>query len=280
LEHLRLKSRELSAESVVLTFNPHPRRILFPDETDLALLTTLEEKINQFDKAGIEHLIIHTFDSNFSKLKSSEFIEKILHNSLGIKHLLVGYDHHFGSDRLGNIDHIKLYGEKFGFTAEKCNAFNADGTNISSTKIRNLLKAGEIVSANQLLGYEYSITGKVTEGHKIGRQIGFPTANIQVSDSLKLIPSDGVYAVEVSFDKNIYRGMLNIGKRPTFDGLQRTVEVHIFDFIGTIYDKEITLRFKKYIREERRFNSSDELIIQLKKDKNTTENFFESLILK
>jgi len=280
LEFLLYKSHQLSKESCILTFAPHPRQILFPLQSDLTLLTTLDEKLQLFEKTGIEHVIIQKFDQLFSKINSVEFIESILHKTLDINHLIVGYDHHFGSDRLNNIEIIKKTAEQFGITAEKHEAFNTDGTNISSTKIRNLLKAGEICSANRFLGYDYQITGRVAEGEKIGRQIGFPTANIEVSDTNKLIPADGVYAVEVTTDNLLYRGMLNIGKRPTFNGEKRTIEVHIFDFIGSIYGMNLTLYFKTFIRHERKFNSVDELINQLKIDKNTVENFFEGLILK
>jgi riboflavin kinase/FMN adenylyltransferase len=280
LEQLTFKSGELNGEPTVLTFDPHPRKLLFPGENNLLMLSTTEEKIELFERFGIEHLIIMKFDIELSKLNSQEFIEKILVQYLQIQHLIVGYDHRFGNDRMGNFETIRQYAEKFGFTAEKINALSSEGTNISSTKIRTLLAAGEITSANHLLGYDYSITGKVVEGYKIGRTIGFPTANIEISDSGKLVPADGVYAVEVSFENFSYGGMLNIGNRPTFNGTRKTIEVHIFDFIDTVYEKEITIRFKKFIRAERKFNSVEELIHQLKDDKNTTENYFESLILK
>jgi riboflavin kinase / FMN adenylyltransferase len=258
-------------ETVIFTFHTHPRLITSPNENNLRLLTTLNEKIKLFEKYGIDHLIIYTFDKNFSELSYSEFVEKILVEKIRTHCLVVGYDHKFGKNREGGFDYLKKCAEKHKFEIERLDALLVDDDSISSTKIRNALQNGEIVKANHYLGYQFTLHGTVVEGKQMGRKLGFPTANIEASDKNKIIPGYGVYAVKVKLNGADYNGMLNIGTRPTFNNNadNRSIEVNIFDFEGDIYGKEITLKFVGKIRDEQRFNNIEMLVNQLEKDKLT-----------
>lgn len=270
---LRLQefSKLHDGETVIFTFHTHPRLITSPNENNLRLLTTLNEKIKLFEKYGIDHLIIYTFDKNFSELSYSEFVEKILVEKIRTHCLVVGYDHKFGKNREGGFDYLKKCAEKHKFEIERLDALLVDDDSISSTKIRNALQNGEIVKANHYLGYQFTLHGTVVEGKQLGRKLGFPTANIEASDKNKIIPGYGVYAVKVKLNGNDYNGMLNIGTRPTFNNNadNRSIEVNIFDFKGDIYGKEITLKFVGKIRDEQKFNNIEMLVNQLEKDKLT-----------
>ncbi len=268
LKHLKKTAKQFGGESVVLTFNPHPRYLLFPKEKSLKLLNSFEEKINLLDKIGIKHLIVLPFTKEFSQFDSCYFIENILFKKLNVKHLVVGYDHQFGKDRQGNIDILRKYAKPFGFDIEKVTAIKEDKINISSTKIRNLLKIGNIKKANKYLGYNFFISGKIVRGNGLGRLIDFPTANIIIADKNKIIPQKGVYAVKIKYLETIYYGMLNIGNRPTFgNSTKKTIEVNIFDFNKQIYDCELKIYFEYYIRKEIKFENIMELKKQLIKDK-------------
>ncbi len=268
LKHLKKTAKQFGGESVVLTFNPHPRYLLFPKEKSLKLLNSFEEKINLLDKIGIKHLIVLPFTKEFSQFDSCYFIENILFKKLNVKHLVVGYDHQFGKDRQGNIDILRKYAKPFGFDIEKVTAIKEDKINISSTKIRNLLKIGNIKKANKYLGYNFFISGKIVRGNGLGRLIDFPTANIIIADKNKIIPQKGVYAVKIKHLETIYYGMLNIGNRPTFgNSTKKTIEVNIFDFNKQIYDCELKIYFEYYIRKEIKFENIMELKKQLIKDK-------------
>jgi riboflavin kinase/FMN adenylyltransferase len=262
-------ARQHDGETVIFTFHTHPRLVTSPDENNLRLLTTLNEKINLFERYGIDHLIIYTFDKNFSELSYSEFVEKILVEKIGTHCLVVGYDHKFGKNREGGFDYLKNCAKKFKFEIERLDALLVDDDSVSSTKIRNALQNGEIEKANHYLGYMFTLHGTVVEGRKLGRKLGFPTANIEASDKFKIIPGYGVYAVKVELNGFDYNGMLNIGTRPTFNNNadNRSIEVNIFDFEGDIYNKEITLRFAGKIRDEQKFESVEMLVNQLAKDK-------------
>jgi len=270
---LRLQefSKLHDGETVIFTFHTHPRLITSPNENNLRLLTTLNEKIKLFEKYGIDHLIIYTFDKIFSELSYSEFVEKILVEKIRTHCLVVGYDHKFGKNREGGFDYLKKCAEKHKFEIERLDALLVDDDSISSTKIRNALQNGEIVKANHYLGYQFTLHGTVVEGKQLGRKLGFPTANIEASDKNKIIPGYGVYAVKVKLNGNDYNGMLNIGTRPTFNNNadNRSIEVNIFDFEGDIYGKEITLKFVGKIRDEQKFNNIKMLVNQLEKDKLT-----------
>jgi riboflavin kinase/FMN adenylyltransferase len=262
-------AKQHDGETVIFTFHTHPRLVTSPNENTLRLLTTLNEKIKLFEKYGIDHLIIYTFDKNFSELTYSEFVEKILVEKIKTHCLVVGYDHKFGKNREGGFDYLKKCAEKHKFEIERLDALLIDEDSVSSTKIRNALQNGEIEKANHYLGYQFTLHGAVVEGKQLGRKLGFPTANIEASDKFKIIPGYGVYAVKVELNGNDYNGMLNIGTRPTFNNNadNRSIEVNIFDFEGDIYGKEITLQFIGKIRDEQKFDNIEMLVNQLEKDK-------------
>lgn len=270
---LRLQefAKQHNGETVIFTFHTHPRLVTSPNESNLRLLTTLKEKIELFEKYGIEHLIIYTFDKEFSDLSYAEFVEKILVEKIGTHCLVVGYDHKFGKNREGGFDYLKACAEKYNFEIVRLDALVVGEESVSSTKIRNALQNGEIEKANAYLGYLFTLQGTVVKGKQLGRKLGFPTANIEASDKNKIIPGYGVYAVEVELGGYTYNGMLNIGTRPTFNNNadNRSIEVNIFDFTGDIYEKEITLKFVGKIRDEQKFANIDMLIIQLRRDKVT-----------
>lgn len=266
IEQLKATAAKIGGESVLLTFFPHPRMVLFP-HTEQLLLNTQDEKIALLRGMGIDHLVIHPFTREFSMLSSSEFIEKILVRGLRTKRLVIGYDHHFGKDREGSFDNLKLLGPKFGFEVEEIPAHETAHIKVSSTRIREALIAGKVDVANNLLGYNYRLTGTVVKGQQLGRKLGFPTANIISPEPYKIIPGNGVYAVNVFSAGRKYGGMMNVGMRPTIGGLHRTSEVNIFDFNADIYGEELTIEFIRWVRGEQKFAGLDELKSQLAADK-------------
>ncbi len=260
------ESAKIGGEPVLLTLDPHPQRVLFPF-ADLSLINTLEEKAELLQKAGIKHLIVYPFTSDFAQLSSSEFIENILHKQLNIKTLIVGYDHRFGKDREDNIDILKSYAGAFNIDVIKAGSYQCCGETVSSTKIRRALHAGNMEKAKTFLNYDYFLRGKVVDGNKIGRKMGFPTANIQVNEN-KLVPKPGVYAAEILALGKIYKAAVNIGNRPTVSNdKERTIEAHIFDFDNNLYGKEVKLIFKQYLRAEQKFPNVACLRNQIEKDK-------------
>lgn len=267
IQHLKEKAANIDGESVIISFEPHPREVLYPREQKIGILTTQEEKIAILEKYGVDHLIILKFTLEFAQQSYNDFVKNILVDKLKIKGLVVGYDHRFGKDRAGNFENLQELANKYSFFLEKEVVFEEDDVNVSSTKIRNALTVGDITTVNRFLGYLYSVTGKVVYGHHLGHKIGFPTANIQVADERKLLPAIGVYAVKVIIEQEIFNGMLNIGIRPTVsnDG-QVSCEVYIFDFSRDLYGKNITINFIDRIRGERKFNDIEELRAQLQKD--------------
>ncbi len=275
LGRLKEIARQTGGETVVFTFYPHPRLVLKPDEYNLRLLTTLDEKVELLRQAGINHLIVYPFTMEFAKNSYSDFVKKILVDEIKTESLVVGYDHRFGKNREGGYEYLKECAEKYGFNIEKLDVLIMNEVSISSTRIRNALESGDIAMANLYLGYTYTLHGSVVEGQKLGRTIGFPTANIESSDLFKLIPGYGVYAVEVLVQGYIYQGMLNIGTRPTFNqnADNRSIEVNIFDFNGELYGREVTLFFVAKIREERKFDGKDALVKQLFADKQDALRF-------
>lgn len=268
LERLKKSASKINGESVIVTFWPHPRLVLNQDNS-IKLINTLDEKLFLFEKSGIQHVVIIPFTEEFSKLSSHQFMEDIMVNKLKVNHLIVGFNHHFGKGREGNFELMQQYSKQFGFTLEKLDAQLVENEKVSSTLIRNALNDGDVTSANKYLGYNYSITGKVMEGRKIGRTIDFPTANIKVNHDFKLVPKIGVYAVEVTVSGTNYPGMLNIGYRPTVEtnSVQVTIEVHLINFNGDLYHKDLTLIFKQRIRNEVKFDSLEQLKQQLNADK-------------
>jgi len=257
-------------ESVLLTYWPHPRLVVRPEQ-DLLLLSSLEEKIELLKERNIDHLVIIPFTKDFSELSSESFIKDILVEKIGTKKLVIGYDHKFGKNRSGSFEELKIDGPKYGFEVEEIPKQMIDNKAVSSTKIRNALTAGSINIANDYLSRPFSIHGKVIEGDQIGRTINFPTANIEVLFKHKLIPTEGIYAVKVLIRGDWYKGMLNIGYRPTFGGTQKRVEVNIFDFDEDIYDIEIVVEFYQKIRSEIKFQNVGALQSQLLNDKKEAE---------
>lgn len=278
ISRLKDAAREENGETVLLTFSPHPRMVLFPDDNELKLLNTLPEKITLLEKYGVDHLIIYPFTKEFSRLTSTEFVRNILVNSIQTKRLVIGYNHHFGRNREGSFEHLKEYGPLYGFEVEEIPAKDIDHIQISSTKIRNALLTGDIKTATSYLGHPYILTGTVVKGKQLGRTIGYPTANLQVADQYKLIPGDGVYAVKIKHRDCLYGGMLNIGNNPTVEGKGKSIEVNIFDFDKTIYGDEATVYFVERLRDEVKFNSLEELKVQLAKDKQDSLQCFNEVI--
>lgn len=269
IKTLQEVSDTIGGETVIITFHPHPRLVLFPEDNELKLLTSLDEKIELLANAGINHLLIIPFSKEFSRLTSLEFVRDILVNGIGTKKLIIGYDHHFGRNREGNYQSLTELSELYGFDVEEIPVQDINNIAVSSSKIRTALLEGNIEVANQYLNYEYKLNGFVVEGNKLGRTIGFPTANIQVNEKNKLIPADGVYAVNVYSGITKYAGMMNIGNRPTVDGHNRSIEVNIFDFDKDIYHTDIKIEFVQRIRSEKKFDGLDSLKMQLKLDEET-----------
>ena len=261
-------AKQEHSEVVLLTFFPHPRMVLFPDDHGLQLLNTIEEKKRLLEKAGIQHLIIHPFSKKFSRMSSTEFVRDILVNTIGTNKLVIGYDHHFGRNREGSFNELQELAPVYNFEVEQIPEQDVNDVAVSSTKIREALLTGNIKVAGEFLGYDYVLTGTVVHGNKKGRELGFPTANLSVGEDYKLIPANGVYAVEVKLndDGNVYKGALNIGNRPTFDNGARSIEVFILDFDKDVYGAALTIIFKERIRAEEKFSNADELIAAMRQD--------------
>lgn len=275
LNRLKEIANKVNGETVLLTFYPHPRMVLFPDDHGLELITTQAEKVKLLEKAGINHLIVHPFSKEFSRTTSIDFIKEILVNKIGTKKLVIGYDHHFGRNREGSFENLKESGPLYGFDVEEIPEQDIDNVAVSSTKIRKALDEGDLETANEYLGYEFMLTGEVIHGDQLGRSIDFPTANIEVKDTVKLIPANGVYAVRVELAGNLHTGMLNIGMRPTVDGKKRRIEVNIFDFDKDIYGQEVVLHFVTKIRDEKKFEDLEALKKQLEIDRNKVRQLLD-----
>jgi riboflavin kinase / FMN adenylyltransferase len=266
LNRIREIARLIQGETVLITFWPHPRLVLYPEEHNLRLLSTFEEKAKLLRQLGIDHLITIPFTQEFSQLSSEEFIRKVLIESIETKKLVIGYDHRFGKNREGSFEYLKTNSASFGFELEEISRQDVDEIGVSSTKIRKALESGDVKTAMASLGRPYELNGIVIKGQQIGRSIGFPTANIHIPNDYKLIPKDGVYAVEALVDGSLFKAMLNIGNRPTVDGTKKTVEANLFDFQGDLYDKQITIYFRQFLREERKFENLQALKNQLIQD--------------
>lgn len=266
-KQMKAEAEKINGETVVITFFPHPRIVLGLDSSNLKFIKTEKKKIQHIENAGIDHLVIVEFTREFAQTSSEAFIKNLIIDKIHPKVLIIGYDHQFGNKREGSFGLLTKMGKQYGFVIKQVEAQDIGDITISSTKIRNLLKQGDIAGANKLLGHEYSITGKVVKGQSIGRNIGFPTANIEVGDEYKLIAAVGVYACRVHCLDHIYKGMSNIGFRPTVDHGNLTIEVNIFDFDKDIYGKEITISFVERMRDEHKFENIEALKTQLAKDK-------------
>lgn len=273
IKRLNTTAKKLRGESVLLTFYPHPRMVL-QEDTDLKLITTIDERIELLRNAGLQHLIIHPFTKEFSRTTSLEFVRNILVDQLGTKKLVIGYNHHFGRNREGSFEHLKEYSSLYGFEVEEISAQEIDEVNVSSTKIRKALVEGDVKMANAYLGHSFRLQGKVVKGNQLGRKLGFPTANIEIENKHKLIPAKGVYAIRAKLGEEEFPGMLNIGVRPTIneESNELSVEAHLFDFKEEIYGSELSLSLMHRIRDEKKFSSLEDLMKEMKKDESKAKN--------
>ena len=259
------KAKQKSLQANILTFFPHPRMVL-QKESNLKLIDTLEEKQNLLSELGIDNLIIQPFSKEFSKLTAIEFTRDVLVSELGMSALMIGYDHRFGKNREASVEDLIRYGQSYNFEVTVIPAQDISSITVSSTKIRDAIKISNFKKVNQFLGRPYELNGKVIKGNGVGRTIKYPTANIEIKEIYKLIPPKGVYLVKIYLGENEFSGMMNIGNRPTINGLNQTIEVYIFDFDKDIYGKNLKVCFLKKIRKEKKFDSLPSLKSQLKKD--------------
>ncbi|MDR0265557.1 MAG: bifunctional riboflavin kinase/FAD synthetase [Sphingobacterium sp.] len=282
LAHLKEAAQKINGETILLTFFPHPRLIINPDDDSLRLINDIEEKVSQLSKVGIDHLIIIPFSRDFSNQTPEEYISNVLVGKLGTKKIVIGYDHHFGKDRKGSMGDLEQFASIFDYSVDEIPEQDINDIAVSSTRVREALIKGDIKTANLYLGYPFELTGTVIRGDQIGRTIGFPTANLQVHEPHKLIPAYGIYAVEVHIYNHIqnittgeYReespvsiakGMGYIGTRPTVDGMNRAIEISLFDFDQDIYGKTLRVKFLHFIRHDERFDSLEEMKAQIKAD--------------
>lgn len=268
------QSRE--ANSLVLTFFPHPRRVLQKDST-LQWLTTLEEKKHILQKTGLDYLVVQPFTEDFSRLSPEEYIQKVLVGALKVEKIIIGYDHRFGRNRKADIQDLIHFGHQFGFEVEEIAAQDIEEVAVSSTKIRRALNEGQIETANKFLGYSFMLSGKVIKGKGIGKTLGYPTANLQLADDEKLVPGNGVYVIRFFLEGREGFGMMNIGTNPTLLGIGRKIEVHLFELNENLYDKELQVGLLHRLRDEQKFRSLEELQAQLDKDKNQAINYIKTL---
>ena len=265
VERVVTTARQEGLLATVFTFFPHPRMVVQHDK-GLKLIHTLEEKKQLLQQLGVDLLVVQPFNEAFAQLTAEEFVSTILVEHLNVKKVIIGYDHRFGRNRTANIDDMRLFGKKYGFAVEEISVQEVDEVSVSSTKIREALNKGDVTTAEHYLGTPYSLTGRVVHGLKLGRTLGYPTANIQVTEDYKLIPKDGVYAVYSYIDGRKVYGMMSIGKNPTIEGKGASIEVYFFDFNGNLYDQKLTIEFVQYLREEQKFATIDLLKKQLQDD--------------
>ena len=275
IERLVFEAKKAKKKSVLLTFFPHPRMVLQKDAS-IELINTIDERASLLEKTGLDYLIIHPFSKAFSRTSAFEFVRDILVNQLNISKLIIGYDHHFGKNREGNITQLTEYSHLYDFNVEEIPAQDIDDVSVSSTKIRKALHLGNLKTANNYLGYNFMLCGIVVNGKKLGEKIGYPTANINVKEDYKLIPKTGVYIVKTKIQNKTVFGMMNIGNRPTVNGNHQTIEVHFFDFNKDLYGKKLTIELIYFLRDEKKFGSIDLLIHQLKKDERTARDYIKN----
>jgi len=281
ISNLKEYAQKIGGQTVLLTFFPHPRMILHPDDDSLKLINTIEEKAERLADSGIDHLIITPFTRDFSNQSAEEYIREILVSKIGTKRIVIGYDHHFGKDRKGSLVDLLKYTEMYHYTVQEIPEQDINDVAVSSTKIREALIIGEIATANDYLGYPFMITGKVVKGQQLGRTIGYPTANIDVAESYKLIPAYGIYAVEATIIEHaamttgeyapakkgpVLKGMGYIGTRPTVKGLNRSIEINFFDLHEDLYGKTVQIQFLHFVRHDHKFDSVEALTSQLAAD--------------
>jgi riboflavin kinase/FMN adenylyltransferase len=271
ISRLQEVAKKNGGESVILTFFPHPRMILHPDDLNIKLISTMDEKAEKLAALGIDHLIITPFTRDFSNLSPQEYIREVLVDKIGTRHIIIGYDHRFGKDRKGGMKELQSFASDFGFDVEEIPEQDINDVAVSSTKIRNAILSGDAKTASEFLGYAFHLYGKVIKGDQLGRVLGFPTANLFIEENYKLIPSDGIYAVSIDIlageaGTKTANGMSYIGHRPTINGMSRNIEVNIFDFDEDIYGQSIRINFLEHLRGDKKFNSLEDLKEQLIKD--------------
>lgn len=275
IEQLNLEAEKIGGESVLLTFDPHPRIVLLPENHNVKLIQTLNEKFQVLEKFDLKNVILIPFTTEFSELSAIDFVEQILIGNLKAKKVVIGYDHQFGRNREGNIQFLKSVSEKYGFEVIEISAKSIDEINISSTKIRDSLLRGDVETAKLFLSRPYEISGTVVKGNQLGRTLGFPTANVKVDSELKLVPANGVYAVRVKIAEKMYFGVMNVGTKPTVNTTEeKSLEVFIFEFKNEIYGEEITLFFDKQVRNEQKFANLDELKRAISNDEAVCRNYY------
>lgn len=265
IKKLTKRAAEKNLFSVVLTFFPHPRMVL-QQNSDIKLLNTIEERKEILSALGLDYIYVKEFTKDFADLSARDFVKTILVDKLHAKHVIIGYDHQFGKDRSANIEDLRSFGNQFGFEVEEISAQDVEDVAVSSTKVRRALNSGDIKTANAFLGYDYYLNGTVVRGKGFGKKMEFPTANIQMDQSYKLIPKNGVYVVSSSYNGQAIYGMMNIGVNPTFQDKKKTIEMHIFDFDQDIYGQALKITFLDRLRDEHKFESIDALIAQLRQD--------------
>ncbi len=270
LQNLVVEAKKENLCAIVLTFFPHPRMVL-QKETQLKMIDTLEEKTKLLEQLGVEVLIVQPFTVEFSRMTAIEYTRDILVNGIGISKLIIGYDHRFGQNREATVEDLKQFGMDYNFTVEEIPAQDIESIAVSSTKVRNAIDSGEIKKANQYLGRPFSLNGTIVEGDKIGREMGYPTANLEIEEDYKLKPQNGVYLVQTSLVDKKYFGMMNVGKRPTVSGKKTRIETYFFDFKGDLYGKKLRVELLEKIRDEQKFDSLDALRNQLNSDQKSCQ---------
>ncbi|MDC0478661.1 bifunctional riboflavin kinase/FAD synthetase [Flavobacteriaceae bacterium] len=270
LQNLVVEAKKENLCAIVLTFFPHPRMVL-QKETQLKMIDTLEEKTKLLEQLGVEVLIVQPFTMEFSRMTAIEYTRDILVNGIGISKLIIGYDHRFGRNREATVEDLKQFGMDYNFTVEEIPAQDIESIAVSSTKVRNAIDSGEIKKANQYLGRPFSLNGTIVEGDKIGREMGYPTANLEIEEDYKLKPQNGVYLVQTSLVDKKYFGMMNVGKRPTVSGKKTRIETYFFDFKGDLYGKKLRIELLEKIRDEQKFDSLDALRNQLNSDQKSCQ---------
>lgn len=266
IQKLIQNASDYNCESLILTFFPHPRMVL-QESSEIKLLNTIDEKSILLEKMGLDNLVIHPFDKEFSRLTAEEFVKTILVDALNIRKIIIGYDHRFGRNRSANIDDLIVYGKQYNFEVEQISAQEINAVSISSTKIRNAILEGNMTLANDYLGYNYVLNGTVIKGKQLGRTIGFPTANLKIEEDYKLIPKNGVYIVKSTISQKTVFGIMNIGTNPTVNGENLSIEVHFIDFDTDLYNSKIEISILERIRDEQKFDSIELLKLQIQNDK-------------
>ena len=265
-------AKKENLQAIVLTFFPHPRMVVQKD-TDIKMLNTIDEKNKLMEAEGIDHLVVKKFTKQFSRLSAQDYVREVLVETLHVKHIIIGYDHHFGRNRTANINDLKAFGEIYNFKVTEISAEEIDEVTVSSTKIRKALLDGDVKTANTFLGYNFMLTGKVVKGKGLGKQLNYPTANIRIEEPYKLIPKNGVYVVKANIKDAIVFGMMNIGTNPTVDGKVQSIEVHFFNFSQDIYGKILEVEILERLRDEQKFDSLEDLKNQLSKDFMNSNHF-------